>query len=149
MAQPWRISGVIPRFNSPLLSPKSRLEMKNTKNENKINQELAAMLDGAVAAPEHHQVLFENERVRVLNLRVQPGETVPVHTHKWASVSYVLSIGDFISYDAVGNVKVDTRTTESALKPGAVMWQPPAPPPHSLKNISDLEIYAISVELKD
>jgi hypothetical protein len=33
-------------------------------------------LDGPVAAPEHHKVIFENERVRVVELRVGPGDKV-------------------------------------------------------------------------
>ena len=30
-------------------------------------------LDAMVAAPEHHEVLFENDRVVVLNSRIKPG----------------------------------------------------------------------------
>jgi len=37
-------------------------------------------LDAAIAAPAHHTVLFENDRVRVLDTCVRPGETVPLHS---------------------------------------------------------------------
>lgn len=52
-------------------------------------QEWPDSLDAMVAAPEHHEVLLENERVRVLDSRIKPGDTVPVHTHRWASVLYI------------------------------------------------------------
>src|SRR6266436_1188283 len=53
-------------------------------------------LDAMIAAPDHHEVLLENERVRVLDSRIKAGETVPVHTHRWASVLYILGTSDFI-----------------------------------------------------
>ena len=34
-------------------------------------------LDALVAAPRHHKLLFENERVRVLEVRIPPGDLVP------------------------------------------------------------------------
>jgi hypothetical protein len=37
-----------------------------------------------IAAPRPHKRMFENERARILD-RVPPGETVPVHTHRWPS----------------------------------------------------------------
>jgi hypothetical protein len=39
-------------------------------------------LDALTAAPEHHWLVFENERVRVLKVRIGPGEIVPLHTHR-------------------------------------------------------------------
>ena len=46
-------------------------------------------LDALTAAPKHHRRLLENERVRVLEVRIGPGEIVPVHTHRWPSVIYM------------------------------------------------------------
>ena len=43
-------------------------------------------LDAVVAAPEHHKVLFENHRVRVLEVSLGPDEEEPVHHHRWPSV---------------------------------------------------------------
>ena len=31
-------------------------------------------LDAVVAAPDNHEIIFENERVRVLRVTIQPGE---------------------------------------------------------------------------
>ena len=49
-------------------------------------------LDALVAAPEQHEVLLENARVRVLDTRIPAGSRTPVHTHQWAAVHDVISI---------------------------------------------------------
>jgi hypothetical protein len=61
-----------------------------------------ASLDAMVAAPSHHEVLLENEHVRVLDTKLGPGESTPVHTHPWPSVLYVLSWSAFVRYDLEG-----------------------------------------------
>jgi len=42
------------------------------------------------AAPEFHSLLLDNDDMRVLATRIGPGETVPLHTHRWPSILYVL-----------------------------------------------------------
>jgi hypothetical protein len=54
--------------------------------------------------------VIENARVRVLIVRIAPGQIVPVHTHRWPSVVYTLSAGDFVRRDGDGKVLFDTRT---------------------------------------
>jgi quercetin dioxygenase-like cupin family protein len=113
-----------------------------------LEQDWPDALDAMVTAPDHHEILLENERVRVLDSRIKPGETVPVHTHRWASVLYVLGTSDFIRYDTGGNAVFDSRTAATNVKPGTVVWSPPLRP-HSVENVGDTEIRVISVELKD
>jgi hypothetical protein len=43
-------------------------------------------LDALVAAPGSHRLLFENDRVRVLEVAIEPGAREPEHTHRWPSV---------------------------------------------------------------
>jgi quercetin dioxygenase-like cupin family protein len=111
-------------------------------------QEWLDSLDAMIAATEHHEVLLENERVRVLDSRIKPGDTVPVHTHRWASVLYILGTSDFVRYDNEGNAVFDSRTNESSIEAGTVMWSPPLRA-HSVENVGDTEIRVVSVELKD
>src|SRR5580658_4252137 len=66
-------------------------------------------LDALMAAPKHHQLVLDNERVRVLDTRIPAGDVVPVHTHRWPAVYYTISGGDFVRYDAEGKVLLDTR----------------------------------------
>lgn len=105
----------------------------------------ADSLDAVVAAPAHHSVLLENEQVRVLDTRIPPGETVPLHTHRWPSVLHVLSWSDAVRRDEQGNVLLDTRGVVAT--PPRVLWSPPLPP-HTLENVGTVEIHIVSVELK-
>ena len=105
-------------------------------------------LDAMTAAPEHHRILLENEQVRVLDSWVKPGESTSVHTHRWASVLYILGISDFIRCDAEGNVTFDSRETPAQIEKGTALWSPPLTP-HFVKNVGAGEIRVISVELKD
>ena len=107
-------------------------------------------LDALIAAPEYHTLLFENECVRVLDVLIPVGRTVPVHTHCWSSVLYLLSAGDFIRRDPEGRILLDTRAmppqTESP--PPSTHWSPPLPP-HSVENVGKTEIRVVSVEIKN
>jgi hypothetical protein len=105
-------------------------------------------LDAMVAAPDYHTVLFEDDEVRVLDARVSVGQTVPVHTHRWAGVLYILSASDFVRRDPGGAVLVDTRSTHSTPQVGTATWGAPLPP-HSLENVGEHELRTITVELKD
>jgi hypothetical protein len=107
-----------------------------------------ASLDALVAAPKHHRLLLENNRVRMLEVRIGPGETVPVHTHRWPSAIYVVRTSDFIRRDGEGNVLFDSRTAGAAPEAPTVQWIGPLPP-HSVENIGGAEILLISTELKE
>ena len=107
-----------------------------------------ASLDARVAAPEYHHVLLENERVRVLNVRIPKGHTVPVHTHRWPAVLVLINGGEFVRRDGDGAVLFDTRTAGKKSVPLAPTWSEPFPP-HSVENVGDTEIHVISIELKD
>src|SRR5271170_4482670 len=85
-------------------------------------------LDALIAAPKSHHLLFENERVRVLEVRIAPGELVPVHTHRWPSAIYIAKPSDFVRRDADGNVLFDSRTAGPAPCEPVVHWTPPIPP---------------------
>ena len=103
-------------------------------------------LDALTAAPRHHTLLFENEFVRVLDTRVPPGQTVPLHTHQWPSVLYIRNWSDFIRRDAEGLTVIDSRTLPEVPEESAV-WSGPLPA-HTLENIGNTELRAISVEIK-
>src|SRR5713226_4799849 len=104
-------------------------------------------LDALIAAPENHTVLFDNECVRVVQARILPGQTVPVHTHRWPSVLFVLTWSDFVRRDHHGNVLLDTRQGWEAPKLNTPTWQEPLPP-HSVENVGDAEIHTVQVEIK-
>lgn len=104
-------------------------------------------LDALMAAPDNHTVLLENECVRVVHTRILPGQTVPVHTHRWPSVLFILTWSDLVRRDHLGNVIPDTRQALQVPKLNTPAWQEPLPP-HSAENIGDAEINTVQVEIK-
>ena len=107
-----------------------------------------AALDALEAAAGHHRVVFENDRVRVLDTRVAAGETVPLHTHRWAAANHILGWSDFVRRDAEGLVVVDTRSRPAPASVPFLVWGEPLPP-HTLENVGGAELHVVSVELKD
>ena len=104
-------------------------------------------LDALIADSKHHKLVMENEQVRVLETVIPAGAHTAVHTHRWPSVLYMLSVSDFLRYDEQGNVITDSR----AMPPrpaGAAVYVPPMAP-HSVQNIGASEIRMINVEWKD
>jgi hypothetical protein len=105
-------------------------------------------LDALTAAPEHHRLVCENERVRVLEVRIGPGEVVPLHTHRWPSVLYLQGWSEHLRRDDAGKLIFDSREAGSPPKIPSVVWCEPLPP-HSVENVGAVELLVLSIELKD
>ncbi len=107
-----------------------------------------AELEATVAAPDNHKILLENERVRVLEVTLGPGEVEPLHFHRWPSVLHIVQADEWIDRDAQGNVIFDSRAGPPLHLP-LTMWKGPEAP-HSPVNLSDsVEVRLIRVEIKD
>jgi quercetin dioxygenase-like cupin family protein len=101
--------------------------------------QMAMAQDLAKISPQDVKVLLENDRVRVLEVRHQPGVKEPMHSHP-AYVSYYL--------DAT-RVKVtspDGKTIEKDRKAGEVQFSEPVT--HALENIGTTEQHVLVIELK-
>ena len=95
--------------------------------------------DPVKVAPETHKVLLENDRVRVLDVRIKPGEKVPMHSHP-ASVGYVLSGGKIrFTYP-------DGKTEEREPKAGTASWSEAVT--HAAGNVGTTELHVVRTELK-
>ena len=103
-------------------------------------------LDALIAAPRYHTLLYENEAVRVLDVRIPPRHIVPLHTHSWPSVTYLVRWANFIRRDDHGNTLADTRR-DGPPPPGTTTWAEPYPP-HTVENVDTVELQALVVELK-
>ena len=104
-------------------------------------------LDALTAAPAHHQLLLEDEQVRVIRTRIAAGEMVPLHTHRWGGVAYVESFSHFIRRDEKGGVFFDSRQAGAAPKTPCAQWMQPLPP-HTVENLGPLEINILMIEIK-
>lgn len=104
-------------------------------------------LDALVAAPKHHTLLLEDERVRVLQTAIPAGDIVPLHTHRWGGVAYLQSCSHFIRRDEHGNILFDSRETGELPRVPCAQWMPPLPP-HTVENLGPREISILIIELK-
>jgi beta-alanine degradation protein BauB len=96
-------------------------------------------MDALKAAPDVYSLVFENERVRVLNVKFSPGQKTKMHSHP-DHVIYVLKDG---------KLKItlpDGKSNEVSLKTGQAIWMQAGQ--HSAENIGGTEAVNLVVELK-
>ncbi len=112
----------------------------NQNNSFKEDEKMAQIPDALQAAPNVYKLLMENDRVRVLDVRVKPGEKTKLHSHP-DRVVYVLSnhILKFISADG--------QAKELELKTGQVLWIEAGA--HTTENTGKTEAHNLAVELKE
>ncbi|HEY7045057.1 MAG TPA: hypothetical protein VH419_15410 [Nocardioidaceae bacterium] len=96
-------------------------------------------LDPVVTNPEHYSVIFENERVRVLEYTDQPGDHTTPHRHP-DSVMYTLSAFR-------RRLVSDGARRDVVLEAGSVGWLPAQQ--HHGENIGDTPTHVLFVELKE
>ncbi|MET1059525.1 MAG: hypothetical protein ABWX84_07995 [Nocardioides sp.] len=96
-------------------------------------------LDPVQSNPRHYTVVFENDRVRVLEYKDEPGDRTTPHQHP-DSLMYTLS--SFRRRLVSGDVERDV-----ALEAGSVGWLPGQE--HRGENIGDTETHVLFVELKE
>ena len=94
--------------------------------------------DPVSSNPEHYRVLFDNERVRVLEYRDEPGDETTPHRHP---DSVMVTLGGFRR-----RISVDDRVFDAVLEAGEARWLPAQS--HSGENTGDTPTRAIFVELK-
>ena len=100
------------------------------------------------AAPEYHRAILENDTVRVLDVRIPPGDTVPAHQHNLPSVFITLSPADLVFRDLSGETVGSVRRTREATPDPEVGWWDPSPAPRIVSNIDTVEFHGLRVELK-
>jgi len=106
-----------------------------------------ASLDAVAAAPGNHRVLLENERVRVIEITVSPGEREPVHAHCLPGVAYVMYEGKYRDYDAQGKLKSEGKESPPESQYPTTSWTEPAAP-HSYENLDTKTMRMMLIELK-
>ncbi len=105
-------------------------------------------LDAVIAAPNNHKILLENDKVRVLEVTLQPDEVEPLHHHQWPSVLYIQEAGDFTDSDGDGNIIFDSRQLPEPLPMPFTMYKDPEAP-HTVTNLSKTKsIRLIRIEMK-
>lgn len=104
-------------------------------------------LDGVIAAGQHHKVIFENDRVRVIETAIPVGEITDIHTHRRPTTLHVVSGDHFVRRDAAGDVEFDTRTQTPDFDMPRILWTEDNPP-HTIENVGSADLVFIGVEIK-
>lgn len=87
-----------------------------------------------------YKLLLENERVRVMEILLDPGQKSPMHNHPDDHVVYVNSDAKFrLSFP-------DGKSTEIDLKAGQTVWMEAGP--HETENVGKTKGHNIVIELK-
>jgi len=96
--------------------------------------------DAANNSSSSSKVLFENERVRVVELRLEPGKKEPMHSHP-AHLVYVLSPARMKMTSSEG------KTKEVEVRAGQVIWGEALS--HAGENVGTTELHEVIIELKE
>jgi quercetin dioxygenase-like cupin family protein len=92
------------------------------------------------SAANAYKLLMENEKVRVLDVRLKPGEKAPMHNHPNNHVIYVMKDAKFrLTFP-------DGKSSEFDLKAGKALWLEAGS--HATENIGTSEGHNLVVELK-
>ena len=103
-----------------------------------LGARMAMAQDLAKVSPDA-KVLFENDRVRVLDVQHEPGGKEPMHSHP-AYVAY-----SFTNATAKTTFP-DGKTVVKDRKAGSVTWGEPVT--HSVENVGTTEFHMLVIELK-
>jgi beta-alanine degradation protein BauB len=91
-------------------------------------------------ASDTYGLLMENDKVRVLEVRLKPGQKAPMHNHPNDHVIYVMRDAKFkLSFP-------DGRSTEVDLNSGKILWMEAGA--HETENIGKTEGHNLVIELK-
>ena len=104
-----------------------------------VSSNLVFAQDAAKVAPDKVKVLLDNDKVRVLDFKLKPGESTGMHSHP-NYVIYFLADGKMLT------TLPDGKTSEMDVKAGDTGWSDAIT--HNNKNIGKTESHAIVVELK-
>jgi len=99
-----------------------------------------AMSDDAVSmAPEVYSIVFENERARVLDVRADPGNGSPMHSHP-NSVMYAVSDAHIVV------TSPDGKKHHVDAPAGTTFWN--SAMEHAVQNVGNTPVHFVRIELK-
>jgi hypothetical protein len=102
-------------------------------------------LDAVAAAPGNHQVLYEDDVIRVLSVTVEAGEKEPAHHHRWPSVFIIDRLVKLRYFDADGR-EAPLPFPDKFESP--LTLRLPPKPLHSVHNEDKAPCHGIRIEFK-
>jgi quercetin dioxygenase-like cupin family protein len=121
---------------SPILAQEHPAEHPKAKAEHPKE----TTLDPVKVAPDKCKVLLENDRVRVLDFVLKPGDKLAMHSHP-AAIVYSLSASK------IKTILPDGKATETEFKAGQVGWSEAVT--HANENVGTTEAHVMVIEMKE
>ena len=100
----------------------------------------ATAQDAVRVAPKNYKVLLDNNRVRVLDLQLKPGEKIGMHSRPPAVSYYLEDCQIKVTYP-------DHKTVQLNRKAGQTFWSEPGV--SAAENVGRTNVHAIVVEVKE
>ena len=101
---------------------------------------VASDQDPVVVGPDIYSMKFQNEKVRVSEIKFNPGDKAPMHTHPWPHAVYVIEAGQLTLTHPDGSVSI------ADAKAGDVLYMPAET--HEAVNTGTTLVRATVTELK-
>lgn len=114
--------------------------------EERHQRQWSDALEGLVAAPQSHRLLFESAKLRVLEVIVRAGEREPWHTHRHPSVLIVDGPAP-IRYHSENGESLDIPAPSPQAPVKAELMAPEEP--HAVENVGDYDYHAFRIEFLD
>ncbi len=102
--------------------------------------------EAVAAAGDSHKVLYEDEKVRVLEVTTNPGDRGEMHGHRWPSVLIIDSFSRARDHLLDGSVLEFDRPPDEATYPVVLTYGPE--PPHSFENVDTIPFHLYRIEFK-
>jgi hypothetical protein len=105
------------------------------------------VLNASISAKQHQTLLYENEKVRVVDMLIAPGEKATMRICQWPATLYIISFSHFLRYNAEGEILMDSETLTTPATNGTVLWLEPMEP-HVWENAGETDLHIVIVEIK-
>jgi hypothetical protein len=103
-------------------------------------------LDGVLASPGNHMVLYEDDKVRVISVSIAPGETEKPHHHRLPSVFVVDRLVRLRDFNGSTGEEIPLPIPKEVEFPIILKFLPQ--PLHYVENLDASPFHAIRIEFK-
>jgi hypothetical protein len=103
-------------------------------------------LDAVLAAPENHTVLYEDDLIRVISVRVAPRATEKPHHHRFPAVFVIDRMVKLRDFNGVTRQEISLPIPKDAVVPITLKFAPQ--PLHFVENFDTKPFHATRIEFK-
>jgi hypothetical protein len=103
-------------------------------------------LDGVLAAPENHKVLYEDDAIRVISVTVAPGMVEKPHHHRLPAIFVIDRLVKLRDFNGATGKEIPLPIPKDAPLPITARFLPQ--PLHYVENLDTMLFHATRIEFK-